>query len=166
MTLPKSAQSDLVAFYGNPDANGDGQADAKWEAENLITIRPPYSMVWSWSQQPVRTIRLHKKCADRFANALADVGNVYSPEQLNLYQLDQCGGGYNFRLMRGINRLSVHAYGAALDLAPEKNWLGRKWDGELGMMPQQVVEIFYSHGLRWGGLWPRPDAMHFEATCA
>lgn len=163
--FPKSRPVDLRAFYGNPDNNSDGLADAKWESENLTRIIPPYAMYWSWTKGTlVKSIVLHKKCAEQFRLALDGIGKHYTPDQLALHQLNQCGGGYNFRLMRGSNSLSVHSYGAALDLAPEKNWLGRKWDERLGMMPLKAVEIFSDHGIRWGGLWSRPDAMHFEAT--
>jgi len=31
-------------------------------------------------------------------------------------------------------------------------------------MPFIVRDIFRDHGWKWGGLWTRPDAMHFEAT--
>lgn len=163
--FPKSRAADLNAFYGNPDANGDGRPDPKWEAANLVRIEPPYFMTWSWNDVPVKAITLHRRCAEQFRKSLVGIGQHFTPEQLNVTQLNQCGGGYNFRLMRGSTRsLSVHSWGAAIDLAPEKNWLGRAWDERLGMMPLKAVEIFADNGIRWGGLWSRPDAMHFEAT--
>jgi glyoxylase-like metal-dependent hydrolase (beta-lactamase superfamily II) len=155
---------DLNAFYGKPDANGDGQPDPKWESENLIRVIPPYPMVWSWSNEPVKSIRLHKKCARAFENSLKEIGKQFDHAFLVHHQLDQCGGGYNFRPMREAERLSVHAWGAALDLATKINWHKRKWAPGLGMMPKEVVNIFAKNGIRWGGLWERADAQHFEAT--
>jgi len=162
--FPKPDTDSLIDFYGNPDKNSDGRPDAAWEIENLVKIKPPYPMVWSWDLAPVRTISLHKKCAPAFLKALEGIRDNFDPDQRKRFQLDRCGGGYNFRLMRGGNKLSLHAYGAAIDLAPEINWLGRKYDPALGMMPQKVVSIFAQNGLKWGGNFPRTDAMHAEAT--
>lgn len=164
MTFPRQTVALMNEFYGNPDANGDGRPDAKWEAANLTRIEPPYLMFWSWAPARVKTITLHKKCAGAFERALHAVAKEFTAEQIKLAQLDQCGGAYNFRLMRGGNRLSIHSWGAALDLAPERNWLGRAYDEKLGMMPKRVVEIFSNEGLTWGGKWSRPDAMHFQAA--
>jgi hypothetical protein len=154
----------LNDFYGHPDRNSNGLPDREWEAANLIKVKPPYNMFWSWDLIMVRTITLHKKCAPAFLAALEGIRDEYSEFERKRLQLDRCGGGYNFRLMRGGNRLSVHSWGAALDLAPEKNWLGRRYDEKLGMMPMKVVSIFEKNGLKWGGRFQRPDAMHFEAT--
>lgn len=157
-------QSEVVAFYGNPDSNRDGRPDASWESANLTRIVPPYPMFWSWNDQPVKSITLHNKCADAFLRALKKIGQAFTPEQIHSFQLNQCGGGYNFRLMRGSSKLSMHSYGCALDLAPELNWLGRTWAPGLGMMPEKVVKIFAEEGINWGGKWGRPDAMHFECV--
>ena len=75
-----------------------------------------------------------------------------------------CGGAFNFRLKRGGNSLSIHSWGAAIDLDPERNALGRRYRAGAGMMPMAVVEIFAAEGWVWGGPWSRPDAMHFQAA--
>lgn len=156
---------DLNDFYGDPDRNGDGRPDINWEHSNLVKIKPPYIMYWAWDKaRLVNTITLHKKCSAAFLTSLEEIRDNFDQRERKLYQLDMCGGGYNFRLMRGGNQLSVHSWGAALDLAPEINWLGRKYDEKLNMMPKEVVRIFEKNGLKWGGRFNRPDAMHFEAT--
>lgn len=155
---------ELNNFYGNPDRNSDGRPDPKWEAENLIKIKPPYPMFWSWDKgRMVGAITLHKKCAPAFLASLEGIRDTFNQFERKKFQLDMCGGGYNFRLMRGGNRLSVHSWGAALDLAPEINFLGRRHDTGLGMMPKEAVSIFQKNGLKWGGKWTRPDAQHFQA---
>lgn len=156
---------ELNDFYGNPDINGDGLPDRGWEIDSIMAIKPPYQMYWSWSKEPVKFIRLHKRCGHYFQNALKEIAINFDEEFIKKHQLDQCGGGYNFRLIRGSSKqLSVHSWGAAIDLAPEINWLGRKWTPDQGMMPKAIVDIFAKQGIRWGGLWNRADAMHFEAT--
>ena len=75
------------------------------------------------------------------------------------------GGCYNFRLIKNSNRLSCHAWGAAIDLDPEKNPLGVKYDESKGMMPRAVINIFEAEGWKWGGRFTkRPDCMHFQAA--
>jgi hypothetical protein len=157
--------SELNAFYGDPDTNDDGRPDAAWEAANIVQITPPYPMTWSWSGKPAKAISLHKKCAPDFLAALQEVGRTFDPVMRAKFQLDRCGGGYNFRTMRGSDKLSVHSWGAAIDLAPEINWLGRRWGANLGMMPMAAVQIFEKRGFVWGGRFKtRPDCMHIEAT--
>lgn len=156
-------QKDCPTFYGNPDGNTDGLPDPKWEAENLVAIIPPYKMFWSWNKAQIRTMRVHKRCADAMQQALADIGRTFSPAELDYYDLRQCGGAYNFRPMRGGGLLSMHAYGCAIDLAPQLNPLGKRWQPNTRMMPKEAVDCFRKLGASWGGDFvSRPDAMHFQ----
>lgn len=170
---PKQDPESMNAYYGNPDVNGDGQPDVAWEAANLVTIIPPYPMQWSWG--PVcKSIRVHKKVADAMRWCLNEIGNQFNPTQRSLYHLDQIGGAYNFRAMRGSNsRLSIHSWGAAIDLAPLRNPLGARYNPSKGMMPALAVRIFEAAGIVWGGDWNNNhrtddqtvlDSMHFQAT--
>jgi len=163
--LPKPDTNSLVTFYGNPDINGDGLPDPIWEKVNITRIIPPYAMYLAWNpSQPVSKIAIHVNCAESLTRILKKIGETFNASERAYYQLDMYGGGYNFRLMRGSNRLSVHSYGAAIDLAPSYNGLGMKYKPDTRMMPLKVVRIFEQEGWEWGGQWHRPDAMHFEAT--
>lgn len=161
---PEGSQVALKMFYGNPDSNGDGQPDPKWEADNLVYIDPPYPMKFSWG--PVcKKIRVHKKCAKPLLDSLTEIGETFNPSLRAKYQLNQTGGCYNFRLMRGSYKtLSVHSYGAAFDIAPLLNPLGQVYNPNRDMLPKEVVDIFAKHGFIWGGKWKRPDAMHVQWT--
>lgn len=53
--------------------------------------------------------------------------------------------------------LSMHAFGLAFDINVSENYLGTK-----GSQHPEVVEILGRWGFEWGGLWERPDPMHFE----
>jgi hypothetical protein len=75
------------------------------------------------------------------------------------------GGTYNYRRISGSSNLSLHAFGAAIDLDPDHNPLGMPWRADAGMMPMEVVEIFEAEGWKWGGRFQsRKDCMHFQAT--
>ncbi len=88
------------------------------------------------------------------------------------------GGGYAPRCIAGTARLSVHAFGIAVDLNPKygQYWLyglpagtteqsfeasnkPLRYDNK---MPLQIVAIFEKHGFIWGGRWYHFDGMHFE----
>lgn len=157
-------QSEMKEFYGNPDANNDGVADAKWEATQLVRIAPPYSMSLAWdTKRRLSSIRVHHKCAESLEDVLRQIGELGS-DFIRKYELDLFGGTYNFRLTRGGLILSTHSFGAAIDLSPRLNAWKKKWDGGKEMMPEKVVRIFEAAGWTWGGLWRTADAMHFQAA--
>jgi hypothetical protein len=64
-------------------------------------------------------------------------------------------------------KMSMHAYGAAIDLNLKVSdyWLWQKKTDPIpyrNRMPQEIVEIFERHGFIWGGNWYHYDTMHFE----
>lgn len=85
-------------------------------------------------------------------------------------------GTFNWRKIAGTQRLSMHAFGIAIDFKLPQP-LGRywRWDGASGnpnkVFPEdilrdkdfnRVVSIFESHGFVWGGKWWHYDSIHFE----
>ena len=78
-------------------------------------------------------------------------------------------GVFNFRKVAGQKNLSVHSFGAAVDLNTEfaDYWL---WSGGKpgrvpvykNKFPMEIVAIFEKHGFIWGGRWYHYDTMHFE----
>jgi hypothetical protein len=78
-------------------------------------------------------------------------------------------GTFNCRLIAGTRRVSVHAYGAAIDIntAFAHYWRWAKPDTQgrftyKNAIPIEIVEIFERHGFIWGGKWYHYDTMHFE----
>jgi hypothetical protein len=76
-------------------------------------------------------------------------------------------GSFTCRPIDGTHRLSMHAYGAAIDLNASvgKYW---RWSGLSDAsranhsVPREIVEIFERHGFIWGGNWYHVDSIHFE----
>lgn len=163
---PRQTPDCLNQFYGNPDANGDGVPDRAWEDANLIPITPPYQMFLAWAPTtPLKTIKVNKRCADSLKRCLAGILAHYGSQAgVEAARMHLYGGAYNFRSMRGNVRLSVHSWGAAIDLDPGANVFGQKWSGRAPMMPAEVVSIFAKEGWVWGGTWSKPDAQHFQAA--
>jgi hypothetical protein len=90
------------------------------------------------------------------------------PPQFHRY-LAPPAGGFVWRAIAGTNRLSVHSFGAAVDIntAYSDYW---QWDGQpeggdipfRNRIPLEIVEIFERHCFIWGGRWYHYDTMHFE----
>lgn len=159
---PPQAPAAMNAFYGDPDVNHDGVADLAWQKKNLTTIVPPYRMYYDG--EPVKRITVHKRIAVSLVRILTRIGETFDAAERKALQLDQYGGVNNFRRKRGGKGLSIHSWAAAIDLAPAVNGFGVRYDEAAGMMPMAVVRIFEAEGWEWGGLWSRPDAMHFQAA--
>ena len=89
------------------------------------------------------------------------------PEDMIRY-LVPTSGIYNCRPIAGTDRLSVHAFGAAIDINAGFGdyWRWAKqpsgapaWRNRI---PREIVEIFERHGFIWGGRWYHFDSLHFE----
>ncbi len=164
--------SNLNTFYGNPDKNNDGRADRDWELKNLVRIIPPYQLYYPSAdgKNPRATkfahLWIHRLCHDSLMASLIGIQKEFSNSEITLFQLDVCGGAYNFRLKRGGAGLSMHSWGCAIDLSHLFNPMGRKYtsDPVRKMMPMRAVKIFADEGWQWGGKWKNPDGMHFQAA--
>lgn len=83
--------------------------------------------------------------------------------------LTPSAGVFNWRKVASQKNLSVHSFGAAVDLNTKfaDYWVWSK--GKPGRVPvyknkfpMEIVEIFEKHGFIWGGRWYHYDTMHFE----
>ena len=77
------------------------------------------------------------------------------------------GGTFNYRVVAGTNRLSMHSYGIAVDLKLDNYdyWkFATRAQGQkrLESYPRSLVKIFENHGFIWGGKWAHFDIVHYE----
>lgn len=143
---PGTSQPALQGFYGSP---GDESKLVNLDVQGL-GVR--------YDGKPVRSIRCHAKVADSLRRVLEDIAGGPHAAILAEY-----AGVFNNRPMRGGSLPSLHARGAAIDLAPDTNRLWQSWPIS-ATMPLEVMESFAREG--WVGLgWViGRDAMHFQAT--
>ena len=129
-----------------------------------------------------KAVRRNLKTVDWFGrrlrfSAVAGAAKALGRVRAELAHLDKrfrkyftrTAGTYNWRRIAGTKRLSVHSFGAAIDLNVDfaDYW---RWDGgkpgrvkrHKNRMPLEIVEIFERHGFIWGGKWYHYDTMHFE----
>lgn len=169
--FPKQDAKSLCEFYGQPwkIVNDKLVWDTNFEKSHIMRIPAPFDM-WMGNDK-ITKIAVNKKCAVSLAAVLDKIARNTSAEERKLFQIDQYGGCFNQRPIRGyegrmtVNSVSVHAYGAAIDLAPALNPLGAYYDPAKRMMPHEIIEIFRSEGWAWGGDFKtRPDTQHFQCT--
>ena len=143
---PTTDQAALTRFYGRPGDETQlvnlavGDLDIRYDGKN------------------VKTIRCHHKVAPSLRRILEEIAKTP-----HAWVLKEYAGCYNNRPMRGGSTPSLHARGAAIDLAPSTNGNREHWPSSANM-PIEVMEIFAKEG--WNGLgWSiSRDAMHFQAT--
>lgn len=110
------------------------------------------------------------------AQALERVGRTLAFDAATAAYVRQPAGSFYWRRIAGTSRLSVHAFGAAVDFKLPHG-LGRYWqwsgctEGGACTYPaavlkdptlQRVVTVFEQEGFIWGGKWAHFDTVHFE----
>jgi hypothetical protein len=158
---PLQSESEMNEFYGNPRGR-NGLASQAWERQNLVYAKAPYVM--TYAGKPVTGARVHKKCKEAFEAVFELIWDASGRDQhiVNDWGASIYAGAYNYRLMRGGNRLSIHSWGAAIDLDPARNAFHDTTPNfRAGGV---VVKAFESLGATWGGRWSGRscDGMHFQ----
>jgi len=101
------------------------------------------------------------------ADALERVSRALDelPDDVVSY-LVPAAGTYNCRRVAGSRAISMHAYGAAIDIDTRYADYWRWSPGETprwrNRIPVSIVRIFEQNGFIWGGAWYHYDTMHFE----
>jgi hypothetical protein len=103
------------------------------------------------------------------ADALARVSRELDelPDDVARY-LVPAAGSYACRTVAGSRAVSMHAYGAAIDISTRQAHYWRWASGERlrprwrNRIPVEIVRVFERHGFIWGGAWYHYDTMHFE----
>ncbi len=150
---PMQAEAD--SFYGNP-RGVHGAPSSAWESDNLVSFTPPFQM--HYANQPIQHFKIHTKCHDSLVRVFDAIWQAAGQRQILIdrWGVSIFGGSYNFRLMRNSNRLSMHSYGCAIDLAPDRFSMG----AALPRFAPEVLDAFHAEG--WINL-PH-DRMHFQAA--
>ncbi len=120
-----------------------------------------------------KTVRFtHINGAD---GALREVAEDISkmPAEVRRY-VAKPAGTFLWRPIAGTERISMHAFGAAIDFElPKPLYRYWKWNRSSAqpVYPaavladanlRKIVEVFERHGFIWGGKWFHYDTMHFE----
>jgi hypothetical protein len=150
------ATAQYISKFGIPTPNGIGY---------LTQIELPFPLRIAWDKKTsVKKLTCHKAIAEPLRAVFADLLKVYGYEKIKELGIDLFGGCFNFRQMRGGSSYSVHAWGLAIDLDPERNQLKETVKTARFARPEykQMIDIFYKHGFVSLGREKNYDWMHFQ----
>ena len=145
-----------IQKYGAPNPTGKGY---------LVTLDLPYPMRLAWDKtRTVNKISCHKEIAEPLKKVFTDILSKYGLEKIQELGIDLFGGCFNFRKMRGGSNYSVHSWGLAIDLDPERNKLKETSRTARFARPEykDMIDIFYKHGFISLGREKNYDWMHFQ----
>jgi hypothetical protein len=149
-------QEQLFAKYGTPNPTGEGYT-------TIIDL--PYPMFLNWDTSTyVKRMKCHKLVAQNFLNVFNDLLEHYGYAEIERLQINDFGGCFNYRKMRGGTSLSTHSWGVAIDLDPDRNLLRETKKTARFARPEYkpMIDIFYKHGFESLGVEKDYDWMHFQ----
>ena len=113
-----------------------------------------------------QSVKFHERASAALARVSARLDMLIAADpSLAKYVTGALGATYEWRVILNTNRMSVHSFGAAIDIRVEYSrywgWDGKdfEWANEI---PQAVVDAFEAEKFVWGGRWYHYDTMHFE----
>jgi len=146
----------IIKKYGVPNKDGSGY---------LVQIELPYPVFLNWATSTYIT---HFSCHHLIATNLVAVFNgilsEYGIDRIKELQLDDFGGCFNYRNSRNGSNLSLHAWGLAIDLDPDRNLLHETSKTARFARPEYkpMIDIFYDHKFVSLGKEKNYDWMHFQ----
>jgi hypothetical protein len=154
---------EVVTTFGDPtpllsrDGTLSKEHEMLWQRRTLAAGTLPFPVPLDMHKpdgQMKTKFHAHRRLVSTFEAVFREIHRLGLQSEIMSW-----GGTYNFRPIRGTKRaLSLHAFGAAIDLNAETNKLGAEGD-----MSPGVIEVFRHFGFVWGGdFGSRPDPMHFQ----
>lgn len=99
-----------------------------------------------------KKIYCNKDIVDPLMAAFINLINRNKVEELKTFD-----GCFNIRKKRGLNSMSLHSWGIAIDVNAAWNGLHKE-----PVLSAEFVKCFTDAGFDWGGTWTRKDGMHFQ----
>lgn len=148
-------QRDMENFFGR--AGGP-------EATAGVCILPFAFPISYNTVQSVDEFRCHRRVAGPMTTIFAEAVRHYGEAEYRRLRLDLFGGCFNPRKMRGGDAWSTHAYGAAVDLDPDRNAL--RWGRDRAAFARPEYDAFWAiveaQGALSLGRAADMDWMHFQ----
>lgn len=148
-------QSQMTGVYGPA---GSGACTA-----GICVLPFPFVIAWDTSKMVTR-FSCHEKLEAAFTSLWAEAARHYGEPEFRRLRLDRFGGCFNYRPMRGSSSLSIHSWGAAYDVDPERNGFTTTGPTATLSRPEYVPfwNIVEAHGAHVLGRRSNKDWMHFQ----
>jgi hypothetical protein len=134
-------------FAARVEAGGALRIDPQWTAAHIVSARVPILGTVRCNRALVMPLRATLRYLVR-----AGLASLIRPAEYR--------GCFVPSLIPGSAEISHHAWGSALDVNVNANWLG-----QTPHQDPRLVGDFVRHGFVWGGRFLLPDGMHFEYGC-
>lgn len=146
-------------------ANHFGPAGGADCTAGSVVLPFPVLIAWDTSQR-ISRFSCHRLVAAALTRIYAEAARHYGEARFRELRLDRWGGCYNYRSVRGGSNLSMHAYGIAVDVDPERNGLtmGRDKATLDGLEYEPFWKLVEREGALSLGRLRNFDWMHFEFT--
>ena len=129
-------------LYGAPDVIFERKWMTLWMPPPQIKAMP-------------RRIYCHRHLMPLLAQAVDYIIERGLEEQVRTWD-----GCFNVRVKKGNNAsMSLHSWGLAVDLNAAWNGFGA-----VPTMSPELVGCFTDAGFDWGGVWKKPDGIHFQIS--
>lgn len=172
------AAREWIAADGAPKPD-DGPA-SEWPTQaNVISVfgpaggaeatagrcRLPFAFPLAWdASQRITSFACHRLVAEPLTRIFAEAAAFYGEAGFRKLRLDEFGGCFNYRPMRGGASLSMHSWGIAVDLDPLNNGLHTRAPAATFSRPEYVPfwKIVEAEGAVSLGRTIGRDWMHFQ----
>lgn len=145
-------ESGVAAFFGPV---GSGQT--------LLDLPFPMRLAWA-PEQVINRFSCHAKVRDPLRRIFTATLDTYTYERLRQLRLDLFGGCLNVRKKRGGSSYSMHSWGIAVDLDPDRNQL--TWGRDRASLDDPAYDAFWgiveAEGAVSLGRARDYDWMHFQ----
>jgi len=133
------------------------QCYAKWGDPGVRSNEAKYMVMWDVpGSLEIGMIPKKIYCNRAMIEPLTHAFNNIISRGL-VVQLKTWDGCFNVRKKRGATSASLHSWGIAVDINAAWNGFGKK-----PTMTPELVKCFTDAGFDWGGVWTKPDGMHFQ----
>lgn len=123
----------------------------------------PYDMRLAWNTTyTIRRFSCHESAAKSLTEIFKTIHKTYSMNEIREHGFDMFGGCFNHRKKRGGDALSLHSWGVAVDIDPERNRLRWRSDQAYLAKHPEFIAIWERHGWHSLGKLRNYDWMHFQ----
>ena len=147
---PKQAQCE--DFYGEVGTN-------------QVNCQLPFEMRLAWDLgSKLKSYKCHRKVKEAMERVWQRTFDTYGYQKIVDLQLDRFGGCLNVRQIRGGSNYSMHSWGIAVDIDPDRNGFKTPWK-QAQMSKKEYapfVQFWYDEGAINLGLERNFDSMHYQ----